>query len=63
MFILGYPTPPATAAAISNRPTILYNCNVHGNEPQGRESCFIFARMLAFTRTRTCSRSSRTRPC
>ena len=60
MFILGYPSPPATAAAISNRPTILYNCNVHGNEPQGRESCFIFARMLSFTRTRTCSRSSRT---
>ena len=49
MFILGYPSPPATAAAISNRPTILYNCNVHGNEPQGRESCFIFARMLSFT--------------
>ena len=49
MFILGYPSPPATAAAISSRPTILYNCNVHGNEPQGRESCFIFARMLSFT--------------
>jgi hypothetical protein len=49
MFIIGYPSPPATAAAISNRPTILYNCNVHGNEPQGRESCLIFARMLSFT--------------
>jgi hypothetical protein len=49
MIIIGAPAPPATAQAISNSPTILYNCNVHGNEPQGRESCLIFARMLAFT--------------
>ncbi len=42
-------TPLPTAAAISSSPTIAYNCNVHGNEPQGRESCLIFARMLAFT--------------
>jgi Zinc carboxypeptidase len=42
-------TPLPTAAAISGSPTIAYNCNVHGNEPQGRESCLIFARMLAFT--------------
>jgi zinc carboxypeptidase len=49
LLILGYPAPPATAQAISDRPAIVYNCNVHGNEPQGRESCLIFARMLAFT--------------
>ncbi len=49
MLVIGYPTPPATAQAVSDSPTILYNCNVHGNEPQGRESCLIFARMLAFT--------------
>jgi hypothetical protein len=42
-------TPLPTAQQISNSPTIVYNCNVHGNEPQGRESCLIFARMLAFT--------------
>ncbi len=42
-------TPLPTAQAISDSPAIAFNCNVHGNEPQGRESCFIFARMLAFT--------------
>ena len=49
LLIVGYPSPPATAAAISAGPAISYNCNVHGDEPQGRESCLIFARMLAFT--------------
>jgi hypothetical protein len=49
MFVIGYPRPPATAEAISAGPTIAYNCNVHGDEPQGRESCLILARMLAFT--------------
>jgi hypothetical protein len=42
-------TPLPSARQISNSPAIAYNCNVHGNEPQGRESCLIFARMLAFT--------------
>lgn len=49
MLVVGYPAPPATAQQISDSQTIVYNCNVHGNEPQGRESCLIFARMLAFT--------------
>jgi hypothetical protein len=49
MFVIGYPTPLAAPQAISSSPTIAYYCNVHGDEPQGRESCLIFARMLAFT--------------
>jgi hypothetical protein len=49
MFIIGHPTPLPTAAAISSSPTQVFYCNVHGDEPQGRESCLIFARMLAFT--------------
>jgi hypothetical protein len=49
MFILGAPAPPATAQAISDTPTYAVNCNVHGNEPSGRESCLIMARELAFT--------------
>jgi hypothetical protein len=49
MLVIGYPSPLATAREISDSPTIAFNCNVHGNEPQGRESCLIFARMLAFT--------------
>jgi hypothetical protein len=49
MLIIGNPAPPATAAAISDRPTYAVNCNVHGNEPSGREACFIMARELAFT--------------
>ena len=48
MFIIGYPKPPATAQEISDSPTALVNCNVHGNEPSSRESCLIMARELAF---------------
>lgn len=49
MLIIRHPTPLATAQEISDSPTYAVNCNVHGDEPQGRESCLIFARMLAFT--------------
>ena len=49
LFIIGYPKPPATAAEISAKPTYAINCNVHGNEASGRESCFTMARQLAFT--------------
>src|SRR3954453_20864018 len=49
MFIIGYPKPPETAAAISAMPTYMLNCNVHGNEPSGRESCMTIARVLATT--------------
>jgi hypothetical protein len=48
MFIIGYPAPPPTAAAVSNHPAALVNCNVHGNEPSSREACLILARELAF---------------
>jgi hypothetical protein len=48
MFIIGYPTPPATASGVASSPSALVNCNVHGNEPSGREACLIMARELAF---------------
>jgi hypothetical protein len=49
MFVMGYPTPRPTAAVISNSPSVLIQCHVHGNEPSMRESCLILARELAFT--------------
>jgi hypothetical protein len=49
MFIFGYPAPLASAAQISESPTTLIQCHVHGNEPSMRESCLILARELAFT--------------
>jgi hypothetical protein len=49
MFVFGYPKPRPTAASISNHPSVMINCNVHGNEPSMRESCMIYARELAFT--------------
>ncbi len=48
MFIIGYPAPKPTAAAVSDNPAALLNCNVHGNEPSSREGCLIIARELAF---------------
>lgn len=49
MFIFGYPTPLATAQQISSSPTVLIQCNVHGDEPSMREACLILAREFAFT--------------
>ncbi|TCB94380.1 carboxypeptidase [Micromonospora zingiberis] len=49
MFVIGYPTPPATPDAVAATNPLLVNCNVHGNEPGDREACFIMARQLAFT--------------
>ncbi|MFI7606442.1 M14 family zinc carboxypeptidase [Micromonospora sp. NPDC049366] len=48
MFVIGYPTPPATPAAVAATSPIAVNCNVHGNEPGDREACLIMARQLAF---------------
>ncbi|HEV7707173.1 MAG TPA: M14 family zinc carboxypeptidase [Asanoa sp.] len=49
MFVIGYPTPPATAAAVAATSPLAVNCNVHGNEPGDREACLIMARQLAFS--------------
>jgi hypothetical protein len=49
MLIIGAPAPPESAKEISDSPAFAVNCNVHGNEPSGRESCLIMARELAFT--------------
>ncbi|MGH3022406.1 MAG: M14 family zinc carboxypeptidase [Gaiellaceae bacterium] len=53
MFVFGHPEPLASAKQISESPTTLIQCNVHGNEPSMRESCLILARELAFTDDRT----------
>ncbi|MDG4797333.1 M14 family zinc carboxypeptidase [Micromonospora sp. WMMD1082] len=49
MFVIGYPTPPATPEAVAATHPLVVNCNVHGNEPGDREACLIMARQLAFT--------------
>jgi Zinc carboxypeptidase len=49
MFVFGNPEPLPSAALISESPTTLIQCHVHGNEPSMRESCLILARELAFT--------------
>jgi hypothetical protein len=38
-----------TTAEISNGPAAGANCNVHGNEPSGREGCFMMIRELALS--------------
>ena len=53
MFVFGHPEPLPSAARISESPTTLIQCHVHGNEPSMRESCLILARELAFTDDRT----------
>jgi hypothetical protein len=61
MFVIGHPTPPATAAAVAATLPLAINCNVHGNEPGNRESCLILARRLAFgNEARTIGLLSRT---
>ena len=49
LFIIGLPAPLATAAEISASPSVGANCNIHGNEPSGREGCFMMIRDLAFS--------------
>ncbi|MFC0506140.1 M14 family zinc carboxypeptidase [Micromonospora costi] len=49
MFVIGYPTPPATPEAVAATSPAAINCNVHGNEPGDREACLIMARQLAFS--------------
>lgn len=49
LFVIGHPAPPATAEAIAAGPSAGANCNVHGNEPSGREGCFMMIRELALS--------------
>ncbi len=49
LFVIGHPAPNGSVAEITNGPTAGANCNVHGNEPSGREGCFLMIRELAFS--------------
>jgi hypothetical protein len=49
LFVIGHPAPVGSVAEIANGPTAGANCNVHGNEPSGREGCFMMIRELALS--------------
>jgi hypothetical protein len=49
LFVFGHPSPRASAEQITLSPSAGANCNIHGNEPSGREGCFMMIRELAFS--------------
>jgi|GEM_PF-180378 len=49
LFVIGHPAPKGTVAEIASGPAAGANCNVHGNEPSGREGCLMMIRELAFS--------------
>lgn len=49
LFVIGHPAPNGSVADIANGPAAGANCNVHGNEPSGREGCLMMIRELAFS--------------
>jgi len=49
LFVIGHPAPKGSVQEIANGPAAGANCNVHGNEPSGREGCLMMIRELAFS--------------
>jgi hypothetical protein len=49
LFVIGHPAPKGSVQEIASGSAAGANCNVHGNEPSGREGCLMMIRTLAFS--------------